>query len=207
MRYLRLISVFFLSIFAITGCHHRPERVLPPPQAQAPIVSTLPPVPPLTFPDVQLAKPKPATPAVEAVAPPKPTITHTERVRHHRAVHKVEPDTAAPESPAPAAANPTHAEPPTSAVAPVSGTSVLGQLSADDATANPNQNVQTQQLIQYTEDRLKKIPSAQQSKHKEAVAQVSSFLTQAKQAWAMNDVVGAQTLANKAKILLDELLK
>ncbi len=83
---------------------------------------------------------------------------------------------------------------------------MLGKLSADDATANPHENAQTKRLIQHTEDRLKKIPSSQQATHKEAVAQVSSFLAQAKQAWAMNDLVGAQTLANKAKILLDELM-
>ncbi len=84
---------------------------------------------------------------------------------------------------------------------------MLGQLSADDAAANPHENLQTQGLIQYTEDRLKKISSVQQAEHKDAIAQVTSFLAQAKQALGMNDVVGAQTLANKAKILLDELLK
>lgn len=90
---------------------------------------------------------------------------------------------------------------------PETGASVLGQLSADDAAVNPHENVQTERLIEYTEARLKKLSSAQQSRHKEAIAQVSSFLAQAKQAWGMNDIVGAQTLANKAKILLDELLK
>ena len=83
---------------------------------------------------------------------------------------------------------------------------MLGQLSAAD-DASPSQNVQTKQLIEETESRLKQISAEQQSKHKEDIVQVTSFLTQAKQAWEMNDLVGAQTLANKAKILLDELLK
>ncbi len=35
MRYLRLFSVLLLLSFAITGCHRRRVRALPPPQAQA----------------------------------------------------------------------------------------------------------------------------------------------------------------------------
>jgi hypothetical protein len=204
MRYLRLFSVLVLSIFAITGCHRKREQVMPAPQAQAPIVTTLPPVPPLTFPDVQLAKPKPATPVVQAAPPPKPNKPRIqEKVRHHRVAHKVEPDTSAVIPPAPT----PDIESSLPSPAPASAASVLGQLSADDATVNPHENMQTQRLIQRTEDRLKKISSDQQAEHKDAIAQVSSFLAQAKQAWAMNDVVGAETLANKAKILLDELLK
>ena len=211
MRYLRLFSVLVFSMFAITGCHHRREQAVPPPQAQAPIVTTLPPVPPLTFPDVQLEKPKRATPVVRPAPPPKPAKARPVKVRHKRVVHKAEPDTETAAQPAPAAAPAATADAgsssPTPAPATTTGASLLGQLSADDATANPHQNVQTQQLIKDTEDRLKKIPSAEQAEHKDTIAQVSSFLAQAKQAWAMNDVVGATTLANKAKIMLDELLR
>ncbi len=194
MRYLRLFSVSFLLAFTITGCHRKQEQVLPPPQAQAPIVSTLPPMPPLTFPDVQLAKPESATPVVQA-APPESVPPPAKHVRHHRARHKTDTGTAATEStpnPAPAAA---------------SGATALGQLSADDAAVSPDQTAQTEHLIQSLESRLKKMPKSQQAKHKEDIAQANSFLAQAKQAWTMNDRVGAQTLANKAKILLDELSK
>jgi type IV secretory pathway VirB10-like protein len=203
MRYLRLFSVLLLSMFAITGCHRRRARAVPPPQAQAPIVSTLPPIPPLTFPDVQIAKPEPPPqPVVQAAVPVQPEKPHKERVRHHRAVHKAEPETAAV-----SVENSAQAESSVPSPAVNSGASMLGQLSADDAAANPHQNVQAQDLILETEDRLKKISSAQQAEHKDAIAQVTSFLAQAKQALGMNDVVGAETLANKAKILLDELLK
>jgi len=37
--------------------------------------------------------------------------------------------------------------------------------------------------------------------------QIKTFLTKAKQALADNDLDGAQTLATKAKVLLDELTK
>lgn len=204
MRYLRLFSVLSLSIFAITGCHRRRTQAAPPPQAQAPIVTTLPPVPPLTFPDVQLQKPKPVTPVAAPAPPPKPVKKRVAKVRHRRVPRKAEPETEA------AATNETAttgSRSGASAPGVTSGASVLGQLSADDAAVNPHQNAQTRRLIEHTEFRLKKISSAQQAAHKDVVAQVSSFLTQAKQAWAMNDLVGAQTLANKAKIMLDELLK
>ena len=197
MRYLRLFSVLFLSTFVITGCHHKPPQAAPPLQAQAPIVTTLPPIPPLTFPDVQIAKPAPPPPVMQTVAATPPPKKHPKHVHHYHAVHKADAEVASSE--------PSSAAPP--AAAPANGASVLGQLSADDATADPHLNVQTGHLIEQTEDRLKKISRPQRARHKEAIAQVQSFLSQAKQARAMNDVVGATTLVNKAKILLDELLK
>lgn len=213
MRYLRLFIVLFLSTLVITGCHRRPERAVPPPQAEAPIVTTLPPMPPLTFPDVQIEKPKPAAPVVKAETKPTPKRKPAKRVRHHRASHKSESDSAPNESATGggSSAHSTDAQPSDnpsdSASLGTSGSSVLGQLSADDATVNPHQNVQTEHLIEHTEVRLKRLSRSQQSRHKDAIAQVESFLAQAKQAWGMNDIVGATTLANKAKILLDELLK
>jgi hypothetical protein len=217
MQYLRLLSVTFLSTLVITGCHHTPELAAPPPQAQAPIVTTLPPIPPLAFPDVQIEKPKPKPPVVQAVVVPPPPKKHIGRIYHHRVVHKPETDIAANETPSPAAqpvGTPSAAavpagtaQPADTATEPSSAATVLGQLSADDATVNPNQNRQTEDLIERTEVRLKRLSRSQQARHKEAILQVDSFLTQARQAFAMNDLVGASTLANKAKILLDELLK
>jgi enamine deaminase RidA (YjgF/YER057c/UK114 family) len=88
-----------------------------------------------------------------------------------------------------------------------SGSALVGQLSAADSGDNPNHTVQTERLIQSTETLLKKVSPQRQAQHKDDVAQVNSFLAQAKQALNMNDLVGAQTLANKAKIMVDELLK
>jgi hypothetical protein len=212
MRYLRLFSALLLSTFAITGCHRRRAQVLPPPQAQAPIVATLPPIPPLTFPDVQIAKPKPPPTIVHVAPPPPPPKIHKERVHHHRSARKAEIAAAEPPDSTTIAARPypessKAADSASSTPAVGNGASVLGQLSADDPTATPHENLQTKGLIEYTEDRLKKIPHTEKAEHKDAIAQVTSFLAQAKQALGMNDVVGAQTLANKAKILLDELLK
>lgn len=201
MRYWRLSFVLFLLTFTISGCHRRPEPVLPPPQAQAPIISTLPPIPPLNLQTVQLATTEPQQPSPPPPAPTEPPKKQA-RVRHHRATHKPEGEPAATESRPSSPGTEASAPPADSA-----GSTLVGKLSADDSTTNPDQTVQTQHLIEYTEGLLKKLSPQQQAAHKDTVSQVGSFLAQAKQALSMNDLVGAQTLANKAKILLDELSK
>lgn len=189
MRYLLRFSVLLLSALLITGCHHRRKAPLPPPQAEAPIITKLPPMPPLTFPNVQIEKPKPVIPLIPTpVAEP----TQEKAPTHHRRVQRRK-------EPVPAEPTPAEDE--------VKGTAVLGQLSTEDPTASPHQDETTRQLIESTEDRFKKVPASERAQHKEALTQIESFLSQARQAWSMNDMVGAQTLANKAKIMLDELLK
>ena len=197
MRYWRLFVVSFLLTFSIAGCHRKVERALPPPHAQAPIVSTLPAMPPLILEPVILAQSQPAPAAPPPVVAPPPT-KHATKVRHHRTTTKGESDGESTETKPPAAS----ATPP---AAPA--TALIGQLSADDSTANPSDAAQTKRLIDSTESQLEKLSTQQQTEHKDAIAQVASFLTQARQALSMNDVVGAQTLANKAKILVDELSK
>jgi hypothetical protein len=204
MRYWRLFVVSFLLTFSIAGCHHKPERTLPPSHAQAPPILTAPIMPPF-IPEpvilVQYQPPPPVEPPPVVPSPAKKRVAKT----HHRhttppaanadaeSTDAKPPATTGPAAPAPAAAAP--------------GTAVIGQLSADDSAATPSDAAQAKHLIDSTENDLKKLSTQQQTEHKDAVAQVESFLSQARQALNMNDVVGAQTLANKAKILLDELSK
>ncbi|MGO8718142.1 MAG: hypothetical protein ACLQMO_02845 [Acidobacteriaceae bacterium] len=197
MRYWRLLLVSFLLTFSIAGCRRKPQRALPPQHAQAPIISTMPPMPPLTLKAVQLEQPKPAPPVAlqPAAAPPKKK--RIAKARHHRTTSRPESESEA-----------TDSRSVTSGAAPSApATALIGQLSADDSNATPNEAAQTKRLIDSTTVRLKKISTQQQTEHKDAVAQVNSFLAQARQALSMNDVVGAQTLANKAKIMVDELSK
>lgn len=194
MRYWRLLFVTFLLTFSIAGCHRKPERVLPPPHAQAPTIRAMPTLPPLALKPVQLGQPKPAAP----VAPPPAVPSKKKRsakFRHRRRRSE-------------SGNEPTESKSATGEAAPSApATALIGQLSADDSNATPTQAAQIKRLIDSTEGRLKKLSTQQQTKHKDAVAQVNSFLTQARQALSMNDLVGAQTLANKAKILVDELSK
>lgn len=199
MRYWRLFFVSFLLTFSIAGCHRQVEQALPPPQAQAPVITPPPTLPPLLLEPVILAgaTPLPAAPPPVESPPPKKRAA---KVHHHRTPPKTEAERESTETqPATGTA--------TAPVATAPGTAVIGQLSADDATANPSDAARTKHLIDATEKKLKKLSTKQQTEHKDAVAQAASFLSQAQQALSMNDVVGAQTLANKAKILADELSK
>ena len=208
MRYWRLLFVSFLLTFLIAGCHRKPERALPPPHAQAPIISTLPAMPPRTLQTVELAQPTPAQPAPPPATTAPPPKKHPAKVRRHRTTPKTEPETETTETrPATTGTPGTGAAPATVPPPPASTTTLIGQLSADDSTATPTEAAQTKRLIDSTEIQLKKLSTQQQAAHKDAIAQVNSFLVQARQALSTNDVVGAQTLANKAKILIDELLK
>lgn len=197
MRYWRLLVVSFLLMLSIAGCHRKPERALPPPHAQAPTIIPAPTLPIFIPEPVILAQAQPAPPATPPPVTPPPK-KHAAKVHRHHTPAKEETQgeasatqTSSGNAPAPSAP----------------GTAVIGQLSADDATATPSDAAQTKQLIDATDDKLKKLSTKQQTEHKDSVAQVASFLSQARQALSMNDLVGAQTLANKAKILVDELSK
>jgi hypothetical protein len=198
MRYWRLFVVSFLLTLPIAGCHRKPDRALPPPQAQAPVINPLPTLPPLTLEPVILAQSQAAPPAAPPPVEAPPPKKHATKVRHHHTPAKEESEGESTETQPPASGGKALSAP---------GTAIIGQLSADDATATGSDAAQTKHLIDSTENELKKLSVQQQTEHKDSIAQVESFLVQARQALSMNDVVGAQTLANKAKILVDELSK
>jgi hypothetical protein len=85
--------------------------------------------------------------------------------------------------------------------------SPIGQLSAGDSSDNPALRQETTELIASTEKRFKTVDSNIAANKHDTIVQIASFLKQAKQAMAINDLQGANTLATKAKILVDELLK
>ena len=209
MRYWRLFVVSLLLTLPIAGCHHKAERAVPPSQAQAPTVIEAPVLPPLTLKPVILAQyepPPPTEPPPVVATPAKKHVTKTHR--RHPVTPAASADSESTDAKAPAATGSTASGPATAAnPAAAPGTAVIGQLSADDATATPSDVAQAKHLIDATENELKKLSPKQQADHKDAIVQVDSFLSQARQALNMNDVVGAQTLANKAKILLDEISK
>ena len=189
MRHLRLFLLATIVSITVAGCRHQAVQTPPPPQQQAPIVTTLPPIPPLTFPDVQLAKPTAApepVPVETAPPPAKPRVRHAHHRRHRTPVSPGEPT----------AKTPADAS---------SATSVLGNLSADDANGNPSQSQRTEGLIRSCQERLKHLSRSQHARNAQAIEQIRAYLTQAQQAMNTNDTAGGETLAIKAKILLDEM--
>lgn len=107
--------------------------------------------------------------------------------------HKNEPGTAQPENAQAAAPAPTDSTP-------------IGKLTTGDSSSGNQKAKQqdTQSLIQQTEEGLDHLrPST--AKQKSTAAQTRVFLEQAKEALVAGDTDGANTLATKAKLLLDEL--
>lgn len=209
MKYLRLFSAVGLLAFTITGCHSRREGAVLPPSAAPPDLTNSTPLPAAAPATVPLVAPPSVTPP-PPITPPAVNATkqagHTSR---HRPAQKTDSETGQP-SATQIGSSSTDVPGATTTTAANSGagaSSPIGRLSAEDAVGNPERSQETEQLIQGIEKRLKKMTGTQRTEHKDAVMQISSFVKQAKQALTMNDLVGAQTLANKAKILLDELEK
>jgi hypothetical protein len=90
---------------------------------------------------------------------------------------------------------------------PATASSPIGALTTGDDAAGSQTKVDTQKLIQQTEERLKGIGRPLSSDEQSTAEQIRTFLKQARQAIDIGDFDGAQTLATKAKLLLDELNK
>ena len=177
-----------LVALSCTGCSHLPWHKNPPPKAQAPAIQPKPAAPaPAPKPVPPPVTPAPVPPPAPApVAAPKPVKKH---IYHHKPKPAVKP-AAAPAAPAAPQAN-----------------SLVGMLSEGDAAGNPALRKQTSDLIAATQRRLQGVRASRMAARKDTVTQVRLFLSQARQAMAMNDLQGANTLATKAKILVDELLR
>jgi hypothetical protein len=82
-----------------------------------------------------------------------------------------------------------------------------GQISPGPTGDAAHSQASTEQLLQGAEDNLNSI-KRQLSKDEEAMrAQIREFITQSKKATTENDLARAHTLAVKARLLSDELLK
>lgn len=181
------VGLAILALSWTTGCSHLPWRKTPPPKAQAPAIVPKPAPPaPVPAPAPKPVVPPPPAPAPAPAAAPKPVKKH---VYHHKHKSVAKPATTTTAPPAPQA------------------NSLAGMLSEGDAAGNPALRKQTSALIATTERRLQLLPPARAASRKNTVTQVRLFLSQARQALAMNDLQGANTLATKAKILVDELRK
>jgi hypothetical protein len=151
----------------------------------------------------QVAQNQPLAPPIEeAAAPPKPEPTSLPP-----------PDVTIPTQPQPQLTPPAepvkrparHKKPPANqqvASNEVPAVSAIGQLSTSDP---PNLRQQTDASIQSTEKSLNGITRKLNDQEQRTVAQIREFLKQARDALTAGDVDGAHTLADKAKVLLDEL--
>ena len=181
---IRRPTIALALCLALTGCVHK--RPAPPalPQASAPVV--LEPAP--TKAQVEIPAPPPEPTPIPPADKPKPR-----RPRKPKPI--VPPPTAAPapvevatNTPTPAEANP------------------IGQLSTGGDTSDRAKS-DTRNLIAQTQKNLAALSSETARQHATAINQIKTFLRQADEALNSNDLDGARNLANKAKLLLDDIKK
>jgi len=225
-RFLSLTSLAAtLLLPALSGCAflHKSQpapipliaeapTVLPPPLT--PLYSELshndPPLPDLPAPPVPGAQPTPPPASVVADTTRKPHINHHRgrkgeievadreaREREARDKEAAMPENAPPEGENVKVTAPTPSGD-TSAPTPI------GQLTAGPTQDNGGSRQQAITLIDSTQRGVASLRNLNGDQNK-TVVQIRSFLEQAMRALHNGDVDGAQTLATKAKTLLDEL--
>lgn len=185
------VAVVALLAMTLSGCWKKAKTPAQP-QAQAPMLSpakmvyipNLPALPPPPLPDVTVATMPPETrePA------------HPRRVSRHRSSTVKSDAPEKTEQPAAQAGNNA-----------VGGVSPIGQLSSTEESVSSRGRQSIEHEITDTENGLIGIKRALSSEEQLTSTQIRTFLTKAKQALADNDLDGAQTLADKAKVLLQEL--
>ena len=173
--------VAWLLPLALTGCFHKQQAQT---QPLAPPLTEPAPSPPQTVDTSKLPPPVITVPAEPA---PPTTATNTTpppkpQVRHRK----------------PANNNTEEASD------AASGVSAVGQLSSGDP---PDLRRQTAASIASTERGLSGITRQLSEQDQLTVEHIREFLKQAKQALAQGDIDGASTLAAKAKVLLQEMLR
>jgi ribosomal protein S20 len=169
----------WLLPFLLTGCFHRKTQVA---QNQ--------PLPP-PIEDTTAPKPEPSP----ANLPP-PVVTITEQ-----------PVQQIPPPPEPVKKPPRHRRPANintqiASSGPPPTVPAAGNLSTGDPT---NQRQQTDASIEQTEKTLNGITRKLNDQEQKTAAQIREFIKQAREALTSGDVNGAHTLAEKAKVFLDEL--
>jgi outer membrane biosynthesis protein TonB len=84
------------------------------------------------------------------------------------------------------------------------GVSAIGQLSTGDPA---DVRTETENSIAATERGLRDIGRKLSDQEEKTAEQITEFIKEARKALTTGDIDGAQTLANKAKVLLGELTK
>jgi hypothetical protein len=206
MRTASTAAVIFVVLMILSGCPTK-TKTAPPAQAEAPI---LPPSKMVHIPELPGLPPPPLRDVVVATAQAEnPGPVHPHKVARRKSSAAVQAKaTAQQEAPSTAASDkPDPAQ--TQQATNGAGTDVspIGQLSSTGESANSQGRYNVERLISDTENGLNGIKRTLSSEEQLTSTQIRTFLAKAKQALAENDLDGAQTLADKAKVLLQELTK
>jgi len=198
MKTASIAAVLIVLFVPLSGCDKK-TKATPPPQAQAP---TLPPSKMVHVPDLPGLPPPPLRDVAVATPPPEnpePVPPHKSS-RHKSTTAKGPADSTAQTSDKGAQAQATQV-----ANAGAADASPIGQLSssAEDSASQGRDGIE--RLVNETENGLNGIKRTLNGDEQAISTQIRTFLTKARQSLAENDLDGAQTLATKAKVLLEEL--
>jgi outer membrane biosynthesis protein TonB len=209
MRALSRFALLALIAASMTGCslfHPQAKQ-----QAQAPPLKTgegqleteekqnQQPPPPSTLPQ----------PTAQVTPPPLPPKKPA-KVKHPKRRKPTDQNQTPAPATTPEAGNMTpvaDANAPASAPPQSQTESPIGQLTTGDSATQGKTKQDTLNLISTTEQGLAGIKRTLSKEEETTVTQIHTFLKQAKQALGTGDSDGALTLATKAKLLLDELVK
>lgn len=177
-----------------SGCRHKAKVAplpIPPPQ-QLSVDTT-----------AKVAPPAPVVQKVPLQPTPLPAVTvPAKKKKRTRKPRK-------PASPATNIAVPgpgTAGSPQIASAAPVAEVSPIGALTPG-GSETPQLRKQATELIGAVDKRLAGLTSNTKKNQRDAIARVMNFERQAQTALAAGDSEGAVTLATKAKLLLDDLIK
>ena len=170
----------------LAGCRHKPQVAAIPllPQTPVPLANT----------------PEPKSPPLVATVPlqpaPQPSVTPPKKVRRlkKKVVPLVPVVTGAPPPPEVASAG------------PMPEANVIGALTPG-GDSGPEKQKEATDLISDLQKRVAGLSRDLKSKQREGLDRVKLFQRQAERALKGGDADGAVTLATKAKLLLDELVK
>jgi outer membrane biosynthesis protein TonB len=177
------IVVWLLPLF-LSACHRQQAVVQP---LAPPVVDNPPPPPsttPVNLPPPVVTIPPEPTKTAPTPPPPKPSTKHKKQ--------KSTPPANTANGTTEEAANP----------APNPGVSAIGQLSSGDPAGYKKE---TEDLIATTDHGLSGITRTLNDTERKIADLIREDLKEAKEALASGDVDGAHTLAEKAKVLLQEL--
>ncbi len=215
------IVLLALFLALLPGCASKKTKTKAPAAAQAPTTTTTSgqagAMYPPPFPEKTEAPPPPApaptqaeqTPAPEPPPQKKPSTKKKSSTANKNKPSAAKPATGEVASTSTAGAGTAAAPAPVQQTANVepAGVSPIGQLASGEGSASATKRHEISDLINNTETGLNGIKRTLSETEQETATQIRTYLKQAKQALAVDDVDGANTLATKAKVLLEELTK
>lgn len=184
-------GAIFLCLL-LSGCSLHKQQAPPlAPQAKTPNVYVPPPTTDRSLP------PMPANDTPPNLTDAKPAVAAEAKPKRHV---KRQPASSSPSVPAPVPNTPP-------AAAPEPPPAALGGLSPGGGPANAQQLQEVTQKIAAVEKRIATLPGSLADNEQKPLAQVRLFLKEASDALKGGDLEGAEILATKADLLLDDLKK